>query len=104
MRGDGGKGRLARTGRTLEDHRWEQAGLDRLPQHMTRAQDVVLTDELVQRPWAHPRGERLPRTRAGRLSMTGFVQGRVKERAAWLLGPSGTLRHRLRVWSRLASE
>ena len=57
---------LAAPGRTPEDHRAGNPALDRLAERLARGQQVLLTDELVQRPWPHPRGQRLARLAGGR--------------------------------------
>src|SRR5690606_23228842 len=50
--------RLAAAWRSPEDHAADAAALDREPERLARAEQVVLADELVQRPRPHPLGER----------------------------------------------
>ena len=52
------QGRLARPRRPVEDHRMGLARLDRSAQRRARAEQVLLADELVERPGAHPHRQR----------------------------------------------
>ena len=53
-----GQRRLPGPRRAVEDHRVRLAGLDRRAQRARRAEQVRLADELLERPRAHPRGQR----------------------------------------------
>ena len=55
MRGNqAGEGGLARAGRSPEDQGRQGVLLDGEPKRPPRAEDVVLPDQLVERPWPHP--------------------------------------------------
>ena len=57
-----GDGRLAGAGRTPDDDRREPVRLDEHPQRLRRPEQVLLPDDLVERPRPQPRRERrLPR-------------------------------------------
>ena len=53
-----GERRLAGARRAPEDDRLQQVALDGLAQRLARRQQVLLADELVEGPRAHPLGER----------------------------------------------
>ena len=59
------KASLAASGRPVQDHRVKRAALYRGPKRRVGAEEMLLPGELVERPRAHPRGERLPGYRAG---------------------------------------
>jgi hypothetical protein len=50
---------LSRAGRTVENHCRQAVGLDEASQQLSFAQEVLLTDELIQRARPHAAGERL---------------------------------------------
>ena len=50
--------RLAGAGRAVEDQRHRLVGLDQPAQRRPRAEQVLLADDLVERPRPHPDGER----------------------------------------------
>ena len=50
--------RLAGAGRAEQDHRVRAPGLDRRAQRRARAEQVLLADEVVERPGPHARGQR----------------------------------------------
>ena len=70
-----GKRGLARARRTVEDDRAEAVGGQQAAQQLSLAEKVPLADELFERAWPHPRGQRL-----GFASMGVFAG--VKERHA----------------------
>ena len=53
--------RLARAGRSPEDHRAGHASLDRLAQRLARREQMLLSHELVERPRTHARRQGLRR-------------------------------------------
>src|SRR5262249_26309794 len=53
-----GEGGLAASGRTPEDQRLDLAALDHVAQHASRPEEMLLPDELVDRPRPHPLRER----------------------------------------------
>ena len=55
---DAGERRLARAGRAPEDQRLQRVVLDRQAQRRVRPHQRLLSDDVVQRPWAHALGQR----------------------------------------------
>ena len=93
--------RLAGAGRPVQDHRVRLAGLDRRPQRRRRPEQVLLADELLQRPRAHPRRQRqIPSAAAG----AGGSSGTSKSRPIALsmrVVPAVTLATVAREWGRI---
>ena len=56
---DVGQGRLAGAGRAVEDQRAEPVGREQPAEQLAGAEEVLLADELVERPRPHARGQRL---------------------------------------------
>src|SRR5687768_11998212 len=54
---------LSRARRSPEDHRRNRAALDSFTKRLSRIEEMVLADELVERLWPHPRGKWLSRRR-----------------------------------------
>ena len=59
-RDEAGDGGLAGAGRTPEHDRRQPVGLDEDPQRLARPEQVLLADDLVERPGPQPRRERRP--------------------------------------------
>src|SRR6202022_2248261 len=88
---DIGKRRFSGTGWAGENHRGQTIGLDGATQKFARAEDVFLTDELVERPRPHARGERSAAVdpgKRGKIDTFGFAEqivhaGKIRRQRAY---------------------
>lgn len=75
---DGGDSGLSRAWRTPENQGHRLVGLDQSAQRRSGGEQVLLSDQLLQRAWPHPDGERGSVMRTGReRSRTSGGGGRV---------------------------
>ena len=60
LRDNPGERGLAGAGRAPQDDRLKQVAFDRLAQRLAGTEDLVLTDDLIERSWTYALGERCP--------------------------------------------
>ena len=85
---DVGEGGFAGAGWAGENYRGQTIGFDGATQKFARPEDVFLTDELLQRPRPHARGERGAAVDLAKIDIFGFAKqivhaGKIRRQRAY---------------------